>query len=154
MSIKLSGKCALHTSSLFLQIKVTHAKAELQFARFIIHIKIICSSFQIINFYMNLLMDRGEKDGKAKVYAFNTFFYPKILSGGQPAVKRWTRKVDIFAHDYILIPVHLGMHWCLAVSVTFCIINSLEKSTNSTGGKATCLFNPRSCIPFLASADI
>ena len=61
-------------------------------------------------------MDRGEKNGNAKVYAFNTFFYPKILGGGQPAVKRWTRKVDIFAHDYILIPVHLGMHWCLAVS--------------------------------------
>lgn len=66
---------------------------------------------------MNLLMERGEKDGNAKVYAFNTFFYPKILGGGQSAVKRWTRRVDIFAHDYLLIPVHLGMHWCLAVSI-------------------------------------
>lgn len=70
---------------------------------------------EIINFYMNLLVERGEQDGNSKVYAFNTFFYPKILSGGQAAVKRWTRRVDVFAHDYILIPVHLGMHWCLAV---------------------------------------
>lgn len=23
-------------------------------------------------------------------------------------------KVDVFAHDIILIPIHLGMHWCLA----------------------------------------
>ena len=116
----------------FCKLRFTQAKAELQFASFKIHIKIVYSSFQIINFYMNLLMDRGEKDGKAKVYAFNTFFYPKILSGGQPAVKRWTRKVDIFAHDYILIPVHLGMHWCLAVSITFCIISRWIKKKQLT----------------------
>lgn len=66
---------------------------------------------------MNLLMERGEKDNRPKVYAFNTFFYPKVMSGGQAAVKRWTRRVDVLAVDYILIPVHLGMHWCLAVSV-------------------------------------
>ena len=29
-------------------------------------------------------------------------------------MKRWTRKVDIFSFDLILVPVHLGMHWCLA----------------------------------------
>jgi sentrin-specific protease 1 len=37
------------------------------------------------------------------------------LVPGYAALKRWTRKVDLFAHDLILIPVHLGMHWCLAV---------------------------------------
>lgn len=30
-------------------------------------------------------------------------------------VRRWTKKVDLFSYDLILIPVHLGMHWCLAV---------------------------------------
>lgn len=70
---------------------------------------------EVINFYMNLLMERGEKDNRPKVYAFNTFFYPKVVSGGQSAVKRWTRRVDVLAVDYILVPVHLGMHWCLAV---------------------------------------
>lgn len=71
---------------------------------------------EIINFYMNLLMERGERDGNAKVYAFNTFFYPKIMSGGHQAVRRWTKKVDIFAMNYIIIPVHLGMHWCLCIA--------------------------------------
>ncbi|XP_021363854.1 sentrin-specific protease 1-like isoform X2 [Mizuhopecten yessoensis] len=70
---------------------------------------------EIINFYMNLLMERGKGEGKAKVYTCNTFFYPKIVSGGHSAVRRWTKRVDIFAQDYIIIPVHLGMHWCLAV---------------------------------------
>lgn len=72
---------------------------------------------QVINFYMNLLMARGESENKPSVFAFNTFFYPKIMSDGHSGVRRWTRRVDIFSKDYILIPVHLGMHWCLAVSL-------------------------------------
>ena len=36
------------------------------------------------------------------------------MEKGHAALKRWTRKVDIFATDLMLIPVHLGMHWCLA----------------------------------------
>lgn len=71
---------------------------------------------EVINFYMNLLMERGRTEpGLPSVYAFNTFFYPKLLASGHGALKRWTRKVDIFAHDLVLVPVHLGMHWCLAV---------------------------------------
>ncbi|XP_043198541.1 sentrin-specific protease 1-like isoform X1 [Amphibalanus amphitrite] len=70
---------------------------------------------EVINFYMNLVMDRSKTNEKLpKVYCFNTFFYGKIVSQGHSSVKRWTRKVDIFAHDLLLIPVHLGMHWCLA----------------------------------------
>ena len=65
---------------------------------------------------MELLKERGTLDNFPKVHAFNTFFYPKITNGGHSAVKRWTRRVDVFAVDYILVPVHLGMHWCLAVS--------------------------------------
>lgn len=71
---------------------------------------------EVINFYMNLLMERGRtQPGLPSVYAFNTFFYPKLLSGGHSALKRWTRRVDIFAHDLLLVPIHLGVHWCLAV---------------------------------------
>ncbi|EEC03135.1 sentrin/sumo-specific protease, putative [Ixodes scapularis] len=71
---------------------------------------------EVINFYMNLLMERGRTEpGLPSVYAFNTFFYPKLLTSGHAALRRWTRHVDVFAHDLLLVPVHLGKHWCLAV---------------------------------------
>lgn len=71
---------------------------------------------EVINFYMNMLMERGRTEpGLPSVYAFNTFFYPKLLASGYSAIKRWTRRVDIFSYDLILVPVHLGVHWCLAV---------------------------------------
>lgn len=70
---------------------------------------------EVINFYMNLIMERGKIENMPKVYAFNTFFYPKLLSSGHSSLKRWTKKVDIFSHDMVLVPVHLGMHWCMSV---------------------------------------
>ncbi|TRY74067.1 hypothetical protein TCAL_02205 [Tigriopus californicus] len=71
---------------------------------------------EVINFYMQLICERSKTtDNWPNVHAFNTFFYPKIVQSGHAPVKRWTKKVDIFSFDLLLIPVHLGMHWCLAV---------------------------------------
>nr|XP_029707925.1 sentrin-specific protease 1-like isoform X2 [Aedes albopictus] len=74
---------------------------------------------EVINFYMNLLMERSEQradDGLPRVYAMNTFFIPKLLSAGHGGLKRWTRKVDIFTYDIIPVPVHVGrVHWCMAI---------------------------------------
>jgi sentrin-specific protease 1 len=70
---------------------------------------------EVINFYLQMICERSKvNDNWPNVYAFNTFFYPKLMSGGHNVLKRWTRKVDLFSYDIILIPVHLGMHWCLA----------------------------------------
>uniref|UniRef100_A0A1B6KPG0 Ubiquitin-like protease family profile domain-containing protein n=1 Tax=Graphocephala atropunctata TaxID=36148 RepID=A0A1B6KPG0_9HEMI len=69
---------------------------------------------EVINFYLNLIIERGKKDKNMNVYAFNTFFYPKLVSGGYNSLKRWTKKVDIFDNELLLVPIHLGMHWCMA----------------------------------------
>lgn len=87
---------------------------------------------EVINFYFSLIVERSKNDNYSNAYAFNTFFYPKLISGGHQVLKRWTRKVDIFANDFIFIPVHLGVHWCLAV------IDFKNKKINyydSMGGK-------------------
>ncbi|ODN05395.1 Sentrin-specific protease 1, partial [Orchesella cincta] len=70
----------------------------------------------VINTYMGLIVLRSKTtDNLPKVYAFQTFFYPKLLKEGYSnSLKRWTRKDDIFAHDLIVLPIHLGLHWCLA----------------------------------------
>ena len=74
---------------------------------------------QIINFYMNMLMERSKEKGLPSVHAFNTFFFTKLKTAGYQAVKRWTKKVDVFSVDILLVPIHLGVHWCLAVSASF-----------------------------------
>lgn len=77
---------------------------------------------EVINFYLSLLMERcSDKATALKVYSFSTFFYPKLRgggsgqAGGHAAVKRWTKAVDLFLYDLILVPLHLGVHWAMAV---------------------------------------
>uniref|UniRef100_A0A671U4I5 SUMO specific peptidase 1 n=1 Tax=Sparus aurata TaxID=8175 RepID=A0A671U4I5_SPAAU len=70
---------------------------------------------EVINFYMNLLVERSKDPNLPSVNTFNTFFYPKLRCSGYSTVRRWTKKMDIFAKDILLVPVHLGVHWCLSV---------------------------------------
>ncbi|XP_065822692.1 sentrin-specific protease 2 isoform X2 [Labrus bergylta] len=77
---------------------------------------------EVINFYFSLVMERrAEEAAGLKVYTFSTFFFPKLRgggggqAGGHAAVKRWTKAVDLFLYDLILVPLHLGVHWALAV---------------------------------------
>ncbi|XP_066050277.1 sentrin-specific protease 2 isoform X2 [Chamaea fasciata] len=70
---------------------------------------------KIINFYMGLLVERSKKQGYPAVYAFSTFFYSKLSSTSHKGVKNWTKGVDIFKHDIILVPIHLRSHWTLLV---------------------------------------
>lgn len=75
---------------------------------------------EIINSYMYVLLKRcEEREDHVPCHAFNTFFYDLLSKKGQGYeynhVKRWSSKVNVFALDKILLPVHLGNHWALAV---------------------------------------
>ncbi|KAJ1721355.1 hypothetical protein LPJ53_004108 [Coemansia erecta] len=71
---------------------------------------------EVINFYMQLIISRSEKvSGLPSVHAFNTFFYSTLRDSGYARVRRWTRRVKLFEKDLVIIPVHLGVHWCCAV---------------------------------------
>ncbi|KAJ2693591.1 SUMO1 sentrin specific peptidase 1 [Coemansia sp. RSA 1285] len=74
---------------------------------------------EVINFYMQLIMSRSTNTSSgSKVpscHAFNTFFFTRLQQGGYVRVRRWTRRVDLFEKDLVIVPVHLGVHWCCAV---------------------------------------
>ncbi|KAG7464662.1 hypothetical protein MATL_G00168080 [Megalops atlanticus] len=64
---------------------------------------------QVMNMYGDLVMDSVPE----KVHFFNSFFYDKLRTKGYEGVKRWTKNVDIFRKDLLLIPIHLEVHWSL-----------------------------------------
>ncbi|PFH37098.1 Ulp1 protease family, C-terminal catalytic domain-containing protein [Besnoitia besnoiti] len=85
---------------------------------------------EVINFYMQMLQERNEKQRALgqkiwKIFFFNTFFYAKLTGGNSAdvtydyaSVKRWTKRqnVDIFAVDLVLVPLHVNrLHWTLGV---------------------------------------
>ena len=74
----------------------------------------------VINAYLALVAQRSKDHPNryAKVHQMSTYFYSTLTRTGRfdySRVRRWTSKVDLFAMDKILVPIHLGTHWTLAV---------------------------------------
>ncbi|XP_058081751.1 probable ubiquitin-like-specific protease 2B isoform X2 [Magnolia sinica] len=81
----------------------------------------------IIDFYIKYLKNKIQPEDKHRFHFFNSFFFRKLadldkdpgsVKEGRAAflrVRKWTRKVNIFEKDYILIPVNFNLHWSLMV---------------------------------------
>ncbi|KAG2272685.1 hypothetical protein Bca4012_085749 [Brassica carinata] len=80
---------------------------------------------EVINLYLVLLKEREARDPNKflKCHFFNTFFFTKLVHSGTgynySAVRRWTsvKKLDyhLIDCDKIFIPIHMNIHWTLAV---------------------------------------
>ncbi|XP_065300165.2 sentrin-specific protease 7-like isoform X2 [Dermacentor albipictus] len=86
----------------------------------------------IIDFYLKyLLLEQLSEEVRQRTHIFSSFFYPRLTQrlnprapgqqGLTPAARRhrnvrtWTRHVDIFAKDFIVVPINQNAHWFLAV---------------------------------------
>ncbi|KAI0085606.1 hypothetical protein BDY19DRAFT_964756 [Irpex rosettiformis] len=82
---------------------------------------------EIINFYGQMLLlrseeatSKGNKENKSEkeklldVHYFSTFFWSKLTGDGyeKGRLAKWTKKIDIFKKDIVLIPINHGnAHW-------------------------------------------
>jgi hypothetical protein len=78
----------------------------------------------LISFYLRYLEDKAERerpDIAKRVHIMSPFFYQRLTRGkgrkniDYDGVKRWTSKVNIFAYDYIVVPVNENQHWYVAI---------------------------------------
>ena len=68
---------------------------------------------EVINFYMNMLIDREPKS-----YFFSTFFMNKLEAGKYRGVEKWSKKakIDVLKLHKVFIPIHINNnHWTLGV---------------------------------------
>ena len=79
----------------------------------------------LVSFYMRYLeqaFTENTPDLAKTVYFFNSFFYDRLTTTqkGQrginyEGVQRWTRGVDLFAYDYVIVPINEMAHWYVAI---------------------------------------
>lgn len=88
----------------------------------------------IIDFYLSYLLNEVlSPDERSKTHVFSTFFYKRLttmstrnrqsdkdvkLTPSQKRharVKNWTKSVNLFEKDYIIIPINEQSHWFLAI---------------------------------------
>ena len=93
----------------------------------------------LVSFYMRYLeqdfTDKSPELAKT-VYFFNSFFYDRLTTTkkGQKGinyegVQRWTRGVNLFAYDYVVVPINELAHWYVAI---ICNLPALDRSVGSS----------------------
>lgn len=79
----------------------------------------------LIGFYLRYLeyeIEQKRPELMSKIYIFNSYFYERLtsLKKGQKGinyegVSKWTRAVDLFTYDYIVVPINELAHWYAAI---------------------------------------
>uniref|UniRef100_A0A915DLS3 Ubiquitin-like protease family profile domain-containing protein n=1 Tax=Ditylenchus dipsaci TaxID=166011 RepID=A0A915DLS3_9BILA len=105
----------------------------------------------IIDFYLKYIFhDLVDENRRPSIFMFNSFFYTRLSQPptyGRPHVtpatrskrvqsnfmmiRSWTKKVNLFEKDYIIVPINEDIHWYLAIIVNAragIILSSNEKS--------------------------
>lgn len=78
----------------------------------------------VLQFYLRYLEEKSKTqhpEVAKRVLFMNPFFYQRLTKGkgrshiDYDGIKRWTAKVDVFAYDYVIVPVNEHAHWYLAI---------------------------------------
>lgn len=81
----------------------------------------------IIDFYIKYLQKTLNETSQGRFHFYSSFFYKRLVTAGKGGsasdrrrlayeqVQNWTKDVDIFAKDYLVIPVNDALHWSLVV---------------------------------------
>ena len=87
----------------------------------------------LISFYLRFLehqLETERPDVARRVYFFNSFFYERLtaLQKGQKGinyegVQKWTRTIDLFAYDVVIVPINELTHWYVAVICNLSALN-------------------------------
>lgn len=77
--------------------------------------------------FLRYLRENIEPEQMKKIYFFSTFFYSSLTKappGGWPdknckinynAVARWTKNINLFSRDYVVVPIHEASHFYVMI---------------------------------------
>jgi len=99
----------------------------------------------IIDFYLKYLQyTQFSEQDKNGVHIFTTFWFSRLTSKPSPIearkdpvqrrydrVKRWTRKVNIFEKDFVVVPINENYHWYLCIICYPGMVGCKDMQTNS-----------------------
>lgn len=92
----------------------------------------------LMGFYLRYLEYGLHPELAQKIYFFNTYFFASLTNTPRgkkginyEAVQKWTRMVDIFAFDYVVVPINESAHWYVAI---ICNLPALDRKFEEEDG--------------------
>ncbi|KAL1970792.1 hypothetical protein VTN77DRAFT_2626 [Rasamsonia byssochlamydoides] len=96
----------------------------------------------LIGFYLRFLehhLERTNPEASKRIYFFNSYFFATLTNTPRgkrginyEGVQKWTRNVDLFSHDYVIVPINESAHWYLAI---ICNLSSLQRREESASAE-------------------
>lgn len=101
----------------------------------------------LIGFYLRFLenqLEQRDPDLAKRVYFFNTYFFASLTNTPRgkrginyEAVQKWTRSVNLFEYDYVVVPINESAHWYVAIICNLPFINRLGVAMDNDTPEAT-----------------
>ena len=97
----------------------------------------------LIGLYNRFLEDHFyRRKERAQVYFFNTYFYAALTDCPDKEhiafdrVKKWTKNVNIFSYDYVVVPINQSVHWYGAIICNLPSLQEISKTVPESKDKA------------------
>jgi len=72
----------------------------------------------LVDFYLKYLMKELLPPSISdKAFIFSSFFYSKFIENKGQGMEKWSRGMDIFTKDYLIIPINQQLHWSLIIVI-------------------------------------
>ncbi len=94
----------------------------------------------LIGFFLRYLeyhLEQTHPELAEKVYFYNSYFFERLThtSKGKKginyeSVQKWTRNIDIFNHDFVVVPVNESFHWYVVI---ICNLSKLSTFAENQG---------------------
>ncbi|KEF51863.1 uncharacterized protein A1O9_12201 [Exophiala aquamarina CBS 119918] len=110
----------------------------------------------LISFFMQYLetyMETTRPELYKRTYFFNSYFFERLTKNVKgrginfEAVERWTKSINIFNRDFVVVPVNENLHWYLAI---VCNLQNLVPPQDEDGDPTEVRPNPK---PEMQSCD-
>jgi Ulp1 protease family, C-terminal catalytic domain len=90
----------------------------------------------LIGFFLRYLeyhLEQTNPEVAKKVYFYNSYFFERLMQTSKAkkginydSVQKWTRNVDIFSRDFIVLPVNESFHWYVVIICNLSKINTVD----------------------------
>ncbi|KAK5058794.1 hypothetical protein LTR84_011058 [Exophiala bonariae] len=93
----------------------------------------------LISFFMQYLetfMEQHNPELHKRTHFFNTYFFERLTQNAKArsidfaAVSRWTKAINIFNRDFVVVPVNENLHWYLAIICNLPYLSDPPKEEN------------------------
>jgi Ulp1 family protease len=89
----------------------------------------------LIGFYLRYLeyhLEQTNSELAQRVYFYNSYFFERLMQNSKgkkgidyESVQKWTRNIDIFDRDFVVVPVNESYHWYVVIICNLSRVNSL-----------------------------